>query len=130
MNTVIKITKVHSIEPHPEYNEKWIAAIQTEGSDKAINYWISHKQMTSLQKNLDRPSLYAAFDTSKRFPRFIWAGSDKLWLTSTFCKDPIQDAIDAPKSFEEAQSHLTAIKKKVTAPQAPEREWDEADLPF
>jgi hypothetical protein len=129
MNHVFKI-KVHTIEPHPEYREKWVANITTEGAEKPQNYWISHKQMTSLQKNLDRPSLYAAFDTSKRFPRFIWAGSDKLWLTSTFCKDSIQDALDAPKTFEETQAHIGAIKAKITAPQATEREWDEADLPF
>jgi hypothetical protein len=129
MNTVMKI-KVHTLEPHPEYEGKWVANITTEDSDKPSNYWVSHKQMTSLQKNLDRPVLYAAFDTSKRFPRFIWAGSDKVWLTTTFVKDAIQEALDAPKTFEETQTHVTAIKNKTTAPQAPEREWEDADLPF
>jgi hypothetical protein len=129
MNKVMKI-KVHTLEPHPEYEGKWVANITTEDSDKPSNYWVSHKQMTSLQKNLDRPVLYAAFDTSKRFPRFIWAGSDKLWLTTTFVKDAIQDALDAPKTFEETKTHLESIKTKITAPQAPEREWDDADLPF
>jgi hypothetical protein len=129
MNKVMTI-KVVTLNPHPEYEGKWVAELITEESPTPRNYWISHKQMGSIQKNMDKALLFAAFDCSKKFPRMIWASTNKQWLQDTFCKDSIQEAIDAPKTFEEIQSGVRAVKQAIADYKPTQSLISEEELPF
>lgn len=110
MNKLHKI-KVVSMEPSSKYEGKWICQLYLDGSRIPNNYWMSHKQMTSLQKNMDKPVLYGAFDYTKDKARFIWASDSKEWLSNAF------KATDAneppPASFETVKSHVDAFKRSV-----------------
>lgn len=129
MNKVMTV-KVVTLNPHPEYEGKWVAELITEENPNPKAYWISHKQMTSLQKNMDRALLFAAFDCSKKFPRMIWASTNKQWLVDAFCKDSLQEAIEAPKTFEESQATIRDIKKAITGYTPPQPYMNDEELPF
>lgn len=121
--------RVDSLEPSSKYEGKWIAQISLDGAEFTQTFWMSHKQMGSIQKNLDRPLLFAAFDyDAPKGPRFIWASSDRAWLTKAFL-EPKEEQAEAPKpvSFEETKTHIFEIKKN---PSPPARDWREEDIPF
>jgi len=129
MSKQIHRIRVDSLEPSSKYEGKWIAQISLDGAEFTQTFWMSHKQMGSIQKNLDRPLLFAAFDYEPpKGPRFIWASSDKAWLTKAFL-EPKEEQLEAvkPVSFEEAQTHVASIKKTLTQPA---RDWREEDIPF
>jgi hypothetical protein len=119
--------KVHSMEPSAKYEGKWVCQITLDDSKMPNTYWMSHKQMTSIQRILDKPVQYAAFDYEKEKPRFIWAASDKEWLTKAFIGETTQEA---PQSFEDAPARVAGIKAKINRPEPPSREWTEDEIPF
>jgi hypothetical protein len=129
MKRILSI-KCHSLEASSKFEGKWIANISTPGEPFPSTYWMSHKQMTSIQRNLDKPVLFAVFDYSKDKPRFVWASTDKAWLAGAFCADQPQEAQEATQPFETAPARVAAIKTKIAYPEPVQREWTEEDLPF
>lgn len=119
MKKVHKI-RVDSLEASTKFEGKWVAMLAREEEQESNRYWMSHKQMTSIHKNLDRPgTLYAAFDYSgPKGPRFIWASTDLAWLSDAFLKTD---------TAVKAAQVITQLKP---APEISGREWSEEDLPF
>lgn len=117
--------KIHKITVGPleaakgKYEGKWIVTLSLDGGP-AATYWMSHKQMTSVQKVLDKPVIFAAFDYEKAEqygkPRFIWATSDRQWLAKTFLGEA--DTFTVPPA--EAKAKVQAIINNIT----------EEDIPF
>lgn len=107
----IKATQIEAATG--KYEGKWIVTMSLDGTAPA-NYWMSHKQMTSVQRALDKPVVYAAFDYEKAEqygkPRFIWATGDKAWLAKTFLGEP--DTFSVPPA--EAKQKLQAIVSDIT----------------
>jgi hypothetical protein len=116
MKKIHKI-KVHSIEPAKKYEGKWVVSMTLDQQNMPYAAWMSHKQMSHLQRNLDREELFAAFDytTNKDKPRFIWASNDTEWLTKAFLGD------QAP--------YNPPVASLPTTPE-PQPSWVDEDLPF
>lgn len=113
-----KIT-VGPIEAATKYDGKWVVTLSLDGGHPS-KYWMSHKQMTSVQKVLDKPVIFAAFDYEKAAqygkPRFIWATGDRQWLAKTFLGEV--DTFSIPPA--EAKAKVQAIINDIT----------EEDIPF
>lgn len=112
---------VGPIEAAKKYEGKWVVTLSLDGGQPS-SYWMSHKQMTSVQKCLDRPVIFAAFDYEKAAqygkPRFIWATGDKAWLEKTFLSTGEQETYTVAPA--EAQQRIQAIVSTIT----------EDDIPF
>lgn len=124
MNRLYRI-KLHAMEASTKFEGKWKLLLFVDNRTTPDTFWVSHKQMTSVQRNADKPLLFAAFDTSKDKHRFIWASDNKEWLTEAFKCVPHGQGPDM--SFESIKSHVEELKTKIAEPVI---NWDTEELPF
>lgn len=120
MKRICKI-RVDSIEASTKFEGKWVAMLALDGEREAQRFWMSHKQMTSIHRNLDKGTLFAAFDyDAPKGPRFIWASTDTAWLEKAFLTPTIAN------KAEQIQSIVNTIKAQPVV----ESSVDFDDLPF
>lgn len=118
--------RVDGLDPSPKYEGKWVALLALDGEPTARKFFISAKQMSSIQKGLDKPILFACFDYERGEdkPRMIWASPDKAWLENAFITNP-RPAVAPPPVIAKPQfKDFSAVE----TPKAPE--WADQDLPF
>lgn len=80
--------KVESVEPAQKYEGRWVVKGMIGEEQKPVILWMSWKQMTSIQRNMDADPLYCVVDVADEPKiRFVWASSDKAWLENAFMRD-------------------------------------------
>ena len=110
---------VGPIEASKKYEGKWVVTLSLDGGQPST-YWMSHKQMTSIQKCLDKPVIHAAFDYEKVAqygkPRFIWATGDREWLAKTFLGQADTFTVPPAEAKQKIQSIISSISSEDDIP--------------
>ena len=115
--------KVHRIRidgiDRSKFEGRYVAMLALDHAADSKRFWVSEKQKNCLEKNLDSITLFAAFDCSntEKGPRFIWASTDRGWLTKAFIDSP-------PRPRPEP------VKPHVVEAVVPAVTWTEEDIPF
>lgn len=125
--------RVDSLEPSTKYEGRWVVQGAIGKESSPVKFWMSHKQMTSIQRNLDRGQLYCVVDIADpEKMRFVWCSNNLQWLQDSFLGKGTQPQVKAPqKSFNDFKqdSVRETISRVIKAP-IPEVTITDEDIPF
>lgn len=123
----IKRVRIDGLEPAAKFEGKWFVFLAPDDAPEATSFLCSHKQMTSVQRSMDSPCVFAAFEEveGKKWHRFIWASSNRQWLND-FINAPQKPYTPKPKT---EVTNTFADFKETTMPKQ-ESYITEEDIPF
>lgn len=131
---------VDRLDASNKYEGKWVlnGTIHGVATSYPVKLWMSQKQASSVQRNLESETIYAVLDViDAEKPRFVWASDNLEWLSKAFLKqdkgaiaNPAED-FAATQQAKVAKEMTGAFKTAPSYVQQPTRfESGEEELPF